>query len=248
MITIGISTYQGRFESLKKLVTSIRKDLSNDIIISVNGMPGEQMNEQYRSELLKFCSQYHSVYLIMFPEMRALAKLWNEMIVHSRTEFIYILNDDVEFNNPTVIKVIEVAMLVEGLFMCPANSWSHFVISKRMAHELGYFDERLLGIGEEDGDIEWRFMKMFGYKVKGFDCEGIWNKGEYENVNDKLDCHVNNKASFNRDFIYNNKYLPSPDGIQAMFDYAMIQNLSCDNATQYPYEMFFKENKQRLLK
>lgn len=249
MITIGISTYQGRFQSLKKLVNTIRKDLNNDIIISVNGMPDEQMNEQYRTELMKFCSQHHSVYLIMFPEMRALSKLWNEMIVHSRTEFIYILNDDVEFSNSDIINYITEKTSEEQLFLCPASSWSHFVISKTIAHVLGYFDERLLGIGEEDGDIEWRFLEMYGYKVKQFDFPGVFNKGEYDNTNQKLDTHVNNKAKFNQQFIYLSKYCGDEKGIKGMFDFPMKHNSSTyPNLIQYPYEEFFKLHKHRLLK
>lgn len=248
MITIGISTYQDRFQSLKKLVNSIRKDLNNDIIIAVNGMPDEQMNEQYRTELMKFCSQHHSVYLIMFPEMRALAKLWNEIIVHARTEFIYMLNDDVEFGNSDVINYITEKTAEEQLFLCPASSWSHFVISKSIAHDLGFFDERLLGIGEEDGDMEWRFINKFGYKVKQYEFPGIFNKGEYDNTNKKLDTHVNNKAKFNQQFIYNQKYFEDAGGIKGMFDYPMRASSLYGNIIQYPYEIFFQNNKHRLLK
>jgi hypothetical protein len=243
-LTIGISTYNKRFESLKHLVNQVRMRCDNQIIIAVNGNHNEPFDEQYRKELLLFTANVSNCFVIMFTEFRSLSKLWNEIVIHSSNEYVYLLNDDLEFHNSSVFHVIE-KMINEGneLFMCPINSWSHFVISKTLLDTLGYFDERLLGIGEEDGDIEWRYIERFHERVKGVALHGIFNKGEYEHK-PNMNVYTQNKSTFNHEFIYNEKYHKSKHGIKGMFDYEMIQRLP--NEKQYPYESFFRANKSKL--
>ena len=56
---------------------------------------------------------------------------------------------------------------------------------------------------------------------------------------------VGKYSKFNRDFIYNEKYKPNMSGnIRGMFDTPMDEILTNEN--QYPYERFFRENKNNL--
>ena len=99
--------------------------------------------------------------------MRALAKLWNELVIHSPTEYIYILNDDLSFSNPLVFDKINdfIKKTKLGFFDAP-HGFSHFVVSKTELDKLGYFDERLLGVGEEDGDMRYRYIDMYGHDIE----------------------------------------------------------------------------------
>jgi hypothetical protein len=41
------------------------------------------------------------------------------------------------------------------------KSWSHFLISRQEIDELGYFDKRILGLGEEGGNMTWRYIRQY---------------------------------------------------------------------------------------
>lgn len=249
-LTICISTFRGRFRELKNLVEQIRVLSALPIQIAVNGEP-EGFDENYRQDLYRWASYQRNVNLIMFSEFRSLAKLWNTMIVHAATEWCYILNDDLNFENMHVFSAIENHInstpSEPGCFLCPANSWSHFVISKKCAHEVGYFDERLLGVSHEDGDFAWRFEDLYNTKPNQItNLPGIHNLGNYDTHSEKINTFTGNKSEFNRWFCEEQKYAPSNKGHNAMFSMPMVKVLN--DETQYPYEQFFKENKLKILK
>lgn len=250
-LTICISTFRGRFEQLKNLVAQIRAlDTTITIQVAANGEVWG-FDETYRKDLFLWAAYQKNVSIIMFQEFRALAKLWNTLIVHSRTEWCYILNDDLNFENANVFKAIEHHINSTptecGCFLCPANSWSHFVISKDCADKVGYFDERLLGVSHEDGDFAWRFEELFGSKPNQItNLPGIHNIGNYDTHDENLHTFTGNKSEFNRWFCEEQKYMPCESGHAAMFSKRMTSALH--NQTQYPYETFFKENKHKLVK
>jgi hypothetical protein len=248
-LTIGISTFKNRFESLCRLVNQIRainKDIQ--ILIAVNG-EFEPFDEDYRTKLMRFCSDVPGTFLIMQTEFRSLSKLWNEIVVHANTEYIYLLNDDVEFLNPNVFDIInhEIETNKSHLFLAPKNSWSHFVVSKQFCERLGYFDERLLGIGAEDGCAHWRYERAFGTRPNELTIHGVYNRGDYDAVNPAMRCHVNNKAAFNEEFTYNTKFIKDDKkGIQGFFDYKV--SMVDPYPEFYPAEIFFRVHKQELKK
>jgi hypothetical protein len=128
------------------------------------------------------------------------------------------------------------------------RSWSHFLISKDELDALGYFDERLLGIGEEDGDMTWRYLKQFGEPVPSFKIKGFQNYAEetvrsYKPTN--IQTHSGTKYSlFNKKFIHEEKYSPSVQGIQGMFELAV--EMKDPQVNQYPYERFHRLRKGEL--
>jgi hypothetical protein len=113
---------------------------------------------------------------------------------------------------------------------------------------LGYFDERLLGIGEEDGDMTWRYLHRYGREIPNFRLKGFVNYAE-ETVRTfkpaNIQAHSGTKYSlFNREFILNEKYAPGPDGIQGMFDEPVV--LKDPGKEQYPNERFYRLRKKEL--
>jgi len=253
MLSIGITTFKRRLQLLKNLIKQIRHfDKFVDILVTVNGDNDAQFDESYRKDLLNFMAQTDNVFPIFFPSFSGLSKMWNTLIIHSPTEHILILNDDIILNEdsnifPTISEVIQ----REELFVLN-DSWAHFVISKKIAYLLKYFDERLLAFGEEDGDMVWRFIQMFGKPPPDVIVRGISNicEGYHISPTNIETCMVGRRQvpKFNRYFMFNHKYrfTNNAEDIKGMFD-APCQKLLQD-VQQYPYEEFKEKNKWNIKK
>ena len=123
------------------------------------------------------------------------------------------------------------------------SSFSHFIVSKDLMDRVGYFDERLLGFGEEDGDITYRLLKI-GININNIRTSDVVNI--VSNIrHEHIKAGVGKYSSFNRTFVYSEKYAPSVTStLKGMFDSPMDQLLPDIN--QYPTEKFFKDNKSKL--
>ncbi|HFQ80596.1 MAG TPA: glycosyltransferase family 2 protein [Desulfobacterales bacterium] len=249
-ITIGITTFADRFEKyFKPLLNRIREfDNHTEIIVAVNGEHNQAFNESYRQKILAFLSPQQNVFPIMFPVFRGVAKLWNSIIIHASNHYILMLNDDIMINSPTFVEDIKRQIILnEYRSFTINNSWSHFLISRKEIDYLGYFDERFLGIGEEDGDISWRYFHEYrreiaNVKLKYFDNFAEETVNSYKPVN--IECHSGTKYSrFNRNFIQQ-KYVNDQYGIPGLFGQPV--RLADQGPEQYPNERFFHQNKNKL--
>jgi hypothetical protein len=175
-ISIGITTFENRFSRYFVPLLSKIKEYApeSEVIVAVNGEHQQEFNENYRNVVLEFISRHKKVYPIVFPQFRGLSKLWNSIIIKATHDHILLINDDIMINDPSFMKNICSAIEKnKGRSFLINKSWSHFLINRAEIDELGYFDERLLGIGEEDGDMSWRYISHFGreicsYKIKSF--------------------------------------------------------------------------------
>jgi hypothetical protein len=243
--TIGITTFLERFEFVEKLVGQIRSFTDVDIILAINGQYKQNFDNDYRVKILNLCSKYNSVFPIFFTETRGLSKMWNTIIVHSCNDLILVLNDDIEFFNDDFVNLLKkYENENEGLIMLN-NTFSFFLVFKKTIDELGYFDERLIGFGWEDGDIMWRHIELYNKPV-GFDVlGGVIN--HMSNYRDEKIIRAGNKySSFNKNFLY---YSEGPKyvlggSIKGPFSNEHIKNIPDER--QYPYEKFFLENKNKL--
>ena len=243
-ITIGITTFEARFDRyFVPLLKRIREYTDNEIVVAVNGENNRAFGEEYRSNLLKCIADYEKVYPIFFPRFRGLSKLWNSIAIHATHDHILMLNDDIMIEDPNFMD--EVCNLIrrnEGKTYLINRSWSHFFINREELDTIGYFDERLLGIGEEDGDMSWRYIKQYGEAIPSFKVKGFQNFAEesvrsYKPVN--VQTHSGTKYSlFNRKFIHEEKYSPTDVGIRGMFETAVVMKDPGEN--QYPYERFYR--------
>lgn len=250
-ISIGITTFEARFdEYFVPLISKLNGyDNYHEIIVTINGENNRDFGEAYRKRILEFISSKSRIYPVLFPSFRGLSKLWNTIIIHSTNDHILILNDDIMITQSAYIDKIGRAIRKNhGKSFLINDSWSHFVVNKKEIEELGYFDERLLGIGEEDGDMAWRYIKKYREPIKKYSMSEFVNyAGEtvdsYKPINIK--CHSNTKYSlFNRHFIYNCKYRPDSKGIKGMFDYPV--ELNDPGPEQYPNENFYQKHKNEL--
>lgn len=249
-ITIGITTFEHRFDRyFVPLLDRIRAHAANEIVVAVNGEHERAFGEEYRRRMLECLARYPNVYPVVFPRFRGLSKLWNTIVVHATGDHVLMLNDDIMIESPGFMEDVCSALRRNGGRTFLVNrSWSHFVVSRAELDELGWFDERLLGIGEEDGDMTWRYIRRYGSGIPSVKIRGFVNYAEetvrtYKPVN--IETHSGTKYSlFNRRFVFGEKYEPGPDGIKGMFDEPMV--LKDPGRDQYPNERFFRLRKKEL--
>jgi len=249
-ITIGITTFEHRFDRyFVPLLDRIREHAENEIVVAVNGEHERAFDEEYRRRMLEFLARHKNVYPVVFPRFRGLSKLWNSIVVHATGDYILMLNDDIMIERPGFMEDVCSALRRNGGRMFLINrSWSHFVVSREEIDALGYFDERLLGIGEEDGDMTWRYIEHYGSAIASVKIKGFVNFAEetvrtYKPVN--IQTHSGTKYSlFNRRFMSAEKYEASPEGVTGMFDEPVV--LKDRGKDQYPNEKFYRLRKKEL--
>ncbi len=243
--SIVITTFDKRFQQfLVPLVRNIKTDRPRiEIIVTANGSCNAAFNEEYRQELLKFLADQSNCFPIVFPTFQSLAKMWNRGILTATHEQVLVLNDDL--NIPSGIKggffdKLEDALVDHRGSFKINGSFSHYVISKQELIDVGFFDERLLGLGEEDGDFYWRFHERYGKEIPSIELPSI------DNINSDIADSgytkgIRTAAKFNRDFIKQVKYQQVLiGGYRGMFDKRVKKRI--EDASQYPYEHFYREN------
>lgn len=244
---IGITTFSSRYNFIESLVKSIRTlGVDNNIFICINGEKDSNFSEEYRQKILSLCLNYKNVFPIFFVETRGLSKMWNTLLIHSTKENLLILNDDINVTSDNIFEVVSNHIeSIEYLGLSIINNtFSFFVANKKFVDELGYFDERLLGFGEEDGDITYRLNKQKGKKVFRLYVSGV------ENIvsdirHEHIKSGVGKYSFFNRDYIFNQKYKCNNGDIYFFPDGIECEQL-LDDIQLYPYEKFFRENKHKL--
>lgn len=244
--SVGITTFSKRFDHVCKLIDQIRQLDDCDIILTVNGNYNADFDEEYRTKILSLCCKYTKIYPIFFPEQRGLSKLWNSIIVHSKTDWILMLNDDVELLANEIFQILSTLPKDKPDIKRINGTFSHFILHKDCIDDLGYFDERLLGFGEEDGDMIYRYIAKYDRWLEDIWVHGFTNlcvSSRDENIKPADSKY----SAFNRNFCFrddNCKYKPDDNGISGTFGYKMKKNII--DEPQYPYEKFFKQHKHEL--
>lgn len=231
---------------LKTLLNQIRTINTDDkIIVTINGEHNGEFDENYRRAMCEMCMSLKNVFPIFFIETRGLSKMWNTIVNTSNDDNVLILNDDLEINNEFLFTEIKSHINSSNFkgFTRINGSFSHFIVNKKFLNMLGYFDERLLGFGEEDGDIVYRIINS-GHQLQDINLNGIKNIVS-DIRHDHITSGIGKYSKFNRDYIYGDKYQNNGSGvIKGMFDTPMVQILTDINA--YPLEKFFMDNKHKL--
>lgn len=175
---IGIVTFQKRFtDFFVPLIEEIKKyNQNSNILVNVNGNLNKPFDENYRKDFLNFISPKEKIFPFIWTEFRSLSKLWNNCILNSQKEHILILNDDIKILNENLFIDIDTAIKNNNDFFTINQSFSHFVISKKIAIKVGFFDERLLGVGHEDADMINRCgLTTNGGIISNIQTDGVEN-------------------------------------------------------------------------
>lgn len=171
---IGVVTYHARFDSyFKPLIQQLSKVFPDkEIICIINGHPDRTLQINYLKKVTSFLKAFPNVRYLTYDTNQSLSKCWNQLIILANTPQILILNDDTSvselFRNELETDTNNYDTYTIN------NSWSHFVISKETVKTIGWFDERFLGVGHEDGDYAYR-MAMQKVKVGNIECSGLRN-------------------------------------------------------------------------
>lgn len=243
--TIGITTFSKRFNYIETLINQIRGFVDHPIIVIINGEKDGKTDDVYIKNILNLCQKYDQVYPTTFLETRGLSKMWNTIVVQSYYDNIMILNDDIEITSNHIFEMsnkIFDSSNFQGI--CKINSsFSHFLVDKKVIESLNYFDERLLGFGEEDGDITYQMIKL-GKTIDNVYVNGV-NNIVSEVRHEHITSGIGKYSKFNRDFIYGEKYLTDyTSNLRGMFDTPMKEQIP--NTDQYPCEKFFRNNKSKI--
>jgi hypothetical protein len=244
-ITVSLVTFKERRSLISKLIPRLRECIPDmvDIILAVNGNYDEPMPEDYRVEMLNLCAAHKNVYPLMCPDFMSLSKLWNTLVLFSKTEYNFILTDDLVVNNDNVfVEVQKYIQQTQEEFFTINNGFSHFVLTKTFLHQIGYFDERLLAYGEEDGDLVHRYIKMFGRNAPTLTIPNFYNGAAYHLRMKNTETHIDNKPTINRE-IAKIKYQEDPGGIYGMNATPISQTGLLEDYQQYPYEDFVRKNR-----
>lgn len=247
--SVVITTFDKRFEAylvpLLAQIKSQRPDL--EVIVVINGPAQGAFDEVYRANVLSYLARYPKVFPTMFPSFQSLAKLWNRGALTASHQRILILNDDLQLKSEDgacFFDYLEAALGSNPGTFKINGSFSHFIADKLELIEVGFFDERLLGLGEEDGDFYWRFYKKYKKEIPSVEM-GLIDNVQSDLADDGYKKGIRTASKFNRDFIQSQKYKTTLlGGYRGMFDKKVNQIL--EDEKQYPYEQFYLDNKKNL--
>ena len=242
--SVVITSFDKRFEPflvpLIKQIKQYRPTL--EISVMINGPYKSPFDQRFRSQLLQFLGTMDQCYPTIFPNFQSLAKLWNRGVLHCTNERVLVLNDDVSIEKSFFDALEKQLTELPNTFQIN-GSFSHFVINRSELIEVGFFDERLLGLGEEDGDFFWRYFQHYGREISSVDIAHIENI--HSEIRDEgYTTGIRTASRFNRDFIKQRKYQDVLIGYKGMFD-KKVKKLLPDEE-QYPYEYFYLKHRDEL--
>jgi hypothetical protein len=243
--SIVITTFDKRFDAfLVPLVKSIKAQRPDvEIIVTANGPCRAAFDPDFRSRLLAFLATQPNCFPTVFPTFQSLAKMWNRGVLTATEEQVLVLNDDLIVQASEAkgfFDLLESALATHTGTFKINGSFSHYVVAKSELIDVGFFDERLLGLGEEDGGFYWRYHEKYGREIPSVELAGIENVCS-DLADDGYVKGIRTAAKFNRDFIKNEKYREVLiGGHRGMFDKRVKRKLP--DAVQYPYEQFARQH------
>lgn len=248
-MTIVITTFKHRFEKYFKPLLSKINEIAPDseIIVLVNGEHKENFDNDFRKNMLSLLSEYNNVFPIFFPQFRGLSKLWNTGLIHASSDDILMLNDDITIWDTNFFK--NVYSTYRDRCYLPFkinNSWSHVMLNKREIEEHNlYFNEKLLGIGEEDGYFEWVYKERTGLNFESVTIDGIINHVDMShNPTNTVTIPQGKYSKLNGELMLSTIFKLDENGKQiGMFPHKVIL---IDNSIQYPNEGFYRTHIKEL--
>jgi hypothetical protein len=251
MFSIGIVTYEARFEKFfMPLLHSIKMTNPDvEVIVCINGNHNRPFDESYRSKMCQFLSNYNNVFPMFWTQFRSLSKLWNNILINSSNDNVLVLNDDVTIHDPNIWSYVDQAInLSRGQSFKINEMWSFVCLNRREINDAGWFDERLLGVGEEDGDMEFRLCEIKGTNkfpsVNGFP---IVNHSSADGNQSNTRTHLGRYNTFNRDLIHQKYKIDQQGAIRGNTCGDGQPRLIVDpSPPQYLCEKFYWDNKGNL--
>jgi len=253
--SIAIQTFVYRFDRyFRPLLAELdRQAPAVTKVVFVNGQHNEPFDPSYRSAVLTFVAGFPNTFPIVSPIVRGCAFMWNTCFNFTDTPVILNLNDDV------TVGAGFIAEYERLLAQVPDESFTIGGFSAASIHrddlfDVGYFDERLLGFGEEDGDWVWRWIARRGRGIRQFHSGRLTNHSHPSPTDSKnMRKHLDKYAAFNREWLFSEKYeMPSPAETSdrpshaGMFDAPASLRTGAATPDFYPAEKWYRDNRHRL--
>lgn len=240
--SIVITTHSRRFFSgAIPLIRSLRgaEFLSGvPIYLVVNADTFGDFDPVLRTRFLRECSQWDSVFPVCLGEPAGMSELWNTGIRLAGTQKVIVLSDDLVVLPDSLEKLF--AQLFEELdqqgLVVLNHSWGHFGITQEVVSRVGWFDARLLGFGEEDGDYALRFTNAYGTQPKSVEIPGLYNVSSEVGF-EEITKGTGKYSLFNREF-FNLKYSSNHSG---QFGESGVLDPIVGEAPRDPYWDFKRE-------
>lgn len=211
--SIGITTYIERFDTYLKPLVKRLSYLQPDqqIIVAINGYHDQKAQQKYIKEISDFLVGFINVKYFYHETPQSLSKLWNQIVIESDNEGIFIFNDDISIS-PQFAKDLASSPILGYDVALINGSFSHFFVKKSVIKKVGWFDERFPGIGYEDHDFEIRLtfnnIELKHFKFNSVKNENVtpksWSWGETEDVIEKKYTKSNETHYFNKWSFSNN--------------------------------------------
>lgn len=202
---IVITTFSERFFSdCLPLVRGIRQaEVVMPIYVVINADFGGEFDTTLRSQFLKELSTIFACYPICSGRPIGMAAAWNLGIRQSGASTIAVLSDDLSFHEDHLKSCLEslLATVEQRNLVILNGSFGHFAITTQCLRDVGWFDERFLGFGEEDGDYLWRFEEKYGVPAPTVMLPGLSNRSAASGF-DTIQTKAGEKYSlFNKEFL-----------------------------------------------
>jgi hypothetical protein len=167
------------------MIIQLRKSgVVSPITVTINGNLHERHSHEERSLFIAKLAEIPNVNVVGFRSLTPLSRMWNLGIQASDTDITIVLNDDLavnpKFAQADIANLASAASrhnlalgsLGRGIAW---GSFSFFAISKRCVSKVGWFDERFVGFGEEDGDYLRRYLTEFSEEPPSVVLNGLIN-------------------------------------------------------------------------
>ena len=115
--------------------------------------------------------------------------MWNRVILNSTNELVLVLNDDVVIKEG-FFDFIEQKNNFYWKLVLFNSTFEHFFIDRNFLQSLNWFDERFLGVGREDRDIQ----RKIGYDLienPDYNIKTSLNESKHNETNIPIENMVN---------------------------------------------------------
>lgn len=234
---IVVTTFSGRFFSdCLPLIQELRHSgIDEPIFCVINGDWSGPFDHSLRQSFLRQLSDIKSCFPVCLGTPHGMSSLWNTGIRCSNFDLTVVLSDDLTVRKSGLRGAVD--QLFESArshgLVTLNGSFGHFAISRDCIRAIGWFDERFVAFGEEDGDYMWRYEEHFGRARLNLNLPGLHNR-----VSDTgFESFANNPDSKYSKFntiLLNKKYRFGSGSVRGIFDRPAERILSEVNS--YPLD------------
>lgn len=219
---IVVTAHSKRFESsAAALIRTLAENTELPIFVVINGdFPESGFQTNVRCTFLAQITQFPTVNPVCIGTGRGMSFLWNTGIRMTAADQILVLSDDLGIDQTSVGGFINACFtaLDRSDLVIANGSFGHFALRRSLIDEVGWFDELLLGFGEEDGDFVWRCQANPTIRIQEIFHPGLYNLGAETGFEDVVK-GTGKYSLFNRVVMFSALYAPDPDGIRGMFSH-----------------------------